>query len=99
MISLARFSLPVLTVTGLVLLADFASATPPAAPSNLRFASSNANNQGTIEWDDNSTDEVNFAIEFKFGASQVISEFGSTACKALYQCQNCLEPFDYFKCL
>ncbi len=28
-----------------------------------------------------------------------ISEFGSTSCKALYQCSNCLEPFDYFKCL
>ena len=28
-----------------------------------------------------------------------ISEFGSTACKALYQCHGCLEPFDYFKCL
>ena len=28
-----------------------------------------------------------------------ISEFGSTACKALYQCQQCREPFDYFKCL
>ncbi|WP_336514978.1 1,2-phenylacetyl-CoA epoxidase subunit PaaD [Pollutibacter soli] len=28
----------------------------------------------------------------------VISEFGSTACKALYRCENCLEPFDYFKC-
>lgn len=27
-----------------------------------------------------------------------ISEFGSTACKALYQCDDCLEPFDYFKC-
>lgn len=27
-----------------------------------------------------------------------ISEFGSTACKALYQCSDCLEPFDYFKC-
>jgi ring-1,2-phenylacetyl-CoA epoxidase subunit PaaD len=26
-----------------------------------------------------------------------ISEFGSTACKALYQCQDCREPFDYFK--
>ena len=26
-----------------------------------------------------------------------ISEFGSTACKALYQCSNCQEPFDYFK--
>ena len=28
-----------------------------------------------------------------------ISEFGSTACKALYKCQDCHEPFDYFKCL
>jgi ring-1,2-phenylacetyl-CoA epoxidase subunit PaaD len=28
-----------------------------------------------------------------------ISEFGSTACKALYQCQDCFEPFDYFKCI
>jgi ring-1,2-phenylacetyl-CoA epoxidase subunit PaaD len=27
-----------------------------------------------------------------------ISEFGSTACKSLYQCDICLEPFDYFKC-
>jgi len=30
---------------------------------------------------------------------KIISEFGSTACKALYQCQDCREPFDYFKCL
>ena len=28
-----------------------------------------------------------------------ISEFGSTACKALYQCQQCREPFDLFKCI
>lgn len=28
-----------------------------------------------------------------------ISEFGSTACKALYKCKDCLEPFDYFKCI
>lgn len=31
--------------------------------------------------------------------SKLISQFGSTACKALYQCQSCMEPFDYFKCL
>lgn len=30
--------------------------------------------------------------------TQLISEFGSTACKALYQCKACHEPFDYFKC-
>ncbi|MBT8765080.1 1,2-phenylacetyl-CoA epoxidase subunit PaaD [Metapseudomonas boanensis] len=28
-----------------------------------------------------------------------LSEFGSTACKALYRCKDCLEPFDYFKCI
>ena len=28
----------------------------------------------------------------------MVSPFGSTACKALYKCENCLEPFDYFKC-
>ena len=28
----------------------------------------------------------------------LLSQFGSTACKALYQCQDCKEPFDYFKC-
>lgn len=28
----------------------------------------------------------------------LISYFGSTACKALYKCQDCKEPFDYFKC-
>jgi ring-1,2-phenylacetyl-CoA epoxidase subunit PaaD len=26
-----------------------------------------------------------------------ISHFGSTACKALYRCLACMEPFDYFK--
>lgn len=30
--------------------------------------------------------------------THLISEFGSTACKALYQCDDCKEPFDYFKC-
>ncbi len=27
-----------------------------------------------------------------------VSRFGSTPCKALWQCQSCLEPFDRFKC-
>jgi ring-1,2-phenylacetyl-CoA epoxidase subunit PaaD len=27
-----------------------------------------------------------------------LSEFGSTSCKALWRCQSCREPFDYFKC-
>lgn len=30
--------------------------------------------------------------------TEIISEFGSTACKSLYKCLDCKEPFDYFKC-
>ena len=30
--------------------------------------------------------------------TKLLSEFGSTSCKALFQCQDCREPFDYFKC-
>lgn len=30
--------------------------------------------------------------------TKLVSEFGSTACKALYQCNECKEPFDFFKC-
>lgn len=30
--------------------------------------------------------------------TEMISQFGSTACKALFRCHTCLEPFDYFKC-
>jgi ring-1,2-phenylacetyl-CoA epoxidase subunit PaaD len=32
-------------------------------------------------------------------ATDRISEFGSTACKASYRCGECLEPFEYFKCI
>ena len=28
-----------------------------------------------------------------------ISQFGSTPCKAQWRCEECLEPFDYFKCI
>lgn len=31
--------------------------------------------------------------------TEKLSEFGSTACKALWRCTACREPFDYFKCL
>ena len=30
--------------------------------------------------------------------THVLSEFGSTSCKALWRCEACREPFDYFKC-
>ncbi|RZJ30924.1 MAG: phenylacetate-CoA oxygenase subunit PaaJ [Flavobacterium sp.] len=31
--------------------------------------------------------------------TRLISQFASTACKAMFQCEDCHEPFDYFKCL
>ncbi|UUX50301.1 phenylacetate-CoA oxygenase subunit PaaJ [Nisaea acidiphila] len=31
--------------------------------------------------------------------TEILSQFGSTACKALYRCTDCAEPFDYFKCI
>ncbi|WP_394974888.1 1,2-phenylacetyl-CoA epoxidase subunit PaaD [uncultured Croceitalea sp.] len=31
--------------------------------------------------------------------TRMVSQFGSTACKAQFQCNDCQEPFDYFKCL
>ena len=30
--------------------------------------------------------------------TQCTSQFGSTPCKAMYRCVDCLEPFDHFKC-
>ncbi|MFB6305381.1 MAG: hypothetical protein ABEH43_00050, partial [Flavobacteriales bacterium] len=37
----------------------------------------------------------------KCGSSktELVSQFGSTACKAHYKCKECKEPFDYFKCI
>lgn len=32
-------------------------------------------------------------------STTLVSEFGSTACKAAYKCVECLEPFEYFKCI
>jgi ring-1,2-phenylacetyl-CoA epoxidase subunit PaaD len=32
-------------------------------------------------------------------STEKISQFGSTPCKASYRCTDCLEPFDYFKCI
>lgn len=31
--------------------------------------------------------------------TEMVSRFGSTPCKANYRCLDCLEPFDYFKCI
>ena len=35
----------------------------------------------------------------KSGHTELVSLFGSTACKAHYRCNDCAEPFDHFKCI
>ena len=35
----------------------------------------------------------------RFSAHRAGQQFGSTPCKAQYRCRDCLEPFDYFKCI
>ncbi len=35
----------------------------------------------------------------KSKSTRLVSQFGSTSCKALYQCESRQEPFEYFKCL
>jgi ring-1,2-phenylacetyl-CoA epoxidase subunit PaaD len=64
---------------------------PPAAPASTEVAVSigSIRRRGT---------RVTVACP-RCGSRQTtqLSAFGSTACKALYRCLNCLEPFEYFK--
>lgn len=46
----------------------------------------------------NNEDELPVCPQCKSENTKMLSQFGSTACKALYQCNECKEPFDYFKC-
>ena len=46
----------------------------------------------------NNEDEMPSCPQCKSVDTKLLSQFGSTACKALYQCNDCKEPFDYFKC-
>ena len=51
-------------------------------------------------YDDPTTNEIWCAVDYDGGVDTIeISRFGSTSCKALYECLACLEPFDYFKVL
>ncbi|MBL0055481.1 MAG: phenylacetate-CoA oxygenase subunit PaaJ [Chitinophagaceae bacterium] len=47
---------------------------------------------------DETSDRVIECPQCHSSNTRLISEFGSTACKSLYQCNDCKEPFDYFKC-
>jgi ring-1,2-phenylacetyl-CoA epoxidase subunit PaaD len=49
-------------------------------------------------WSDGTSDHVPECPQCGSSNTKLLSEFGSTACKALYQCNDCKEPFDYFKC-
>jgi ring-1,2-phenylacetyl-CoA epoxidase subunit PaaD len=44
------------------------------------------------------SDDLPECPQCKSADTKLLSQFGSTACKALYQCNDCKEPFDYFKC-
>ncbi len=57
---------------------------------------------------DGTTSDKNFLLgkdpivacpQCKSTHTEMVSQFGSTACKSLYKCKDCLEPFDYFKCI
>jgi ring-1,2-phenylacetyl-CoA epoxidase subunit PaaD len=47
----------------------------------------------------NTEDRMIKCPQCKSHNTEMISQFGSTACKALYKCNHCLETFDYFKCI
>lgn len=51
------------------------------------IAPPNPNNEGEVECPNCGSEDTS-----------LVSQFGSTACKSLYKCNDCLEPFDYFKC-
>jgi ring-1,2-phenylacetyl-CoA epoxidase subunit PaaD len=46
----------------------------------------------------NGMDQPEFCPNCHSQKVELISRFGSTSCKAIYRCLDCLEPFDYFKC-
>ena len=46
-----------------------------------------------------STDRPRACPQCGSADAELLNEFGSTPCKALYRCRACREPFDYFKCL
>ncbi len=43
--------------------------------------------------------EIVVCPQCKSTSTTLISEFGSTACKSFHKCNDCLEPFEHFKCI
>ncbi len=77
-----------MTVAGKVKLRAYGIAPPQRMTSNQSMRL-----QGLLE-----DDPVVPCPQCQSADTREISRFGSTACKALYQCNDCKEPFDYFKC-
>ena len=57
--------------------------------------SGHSKESGHLKWTDSSSPAC---PQCNSSNTKLLSQFGSTACKALYQCNDCKEPFDYFKC-
>ena len=52
-----------------------------------------------LRWRNKLEDFVRVIFKLWSEKTELISEFGATACKALYKCKDCLEPFEHFKCI
>ena len=66
------------------------------APPHVNAINSNTGNAKPLQWHTPSNYQP-ACPQCASRNTERVSEFGSTACKALYRCTSCLEPFDYFK--
>jgi ring-1,2-phenylacetyl-CoA epoxidase subunit PaaD len=71
-------------------LADFGIAPPGAAAAVVRAIDTSALRRRTVP-------SAVMCPRCGSGRTRELSRFGSTPCKAQYRCDDCLEPFDYFK--
>ncbi len=55
--------------------------------------------RGTLLGDPMATERIVACPRCGAENTKKVSEFGSTACKSSYKCRDCLEPFEYFKCI
>lgn len=78
------WSTDLMTATGRQKLAEYGIAPPPARAARRALFGD---------------DEAVACPQCKSTNTKKLSEFGSTACKSLWRCNACLEPFDAFKCI
>lgn len=78
------WSTDLMTAAGRSKLAEYGIAPPPAHASRRALLGD---------------DEAVACPQCKSTDTKKLSEFGSTACKSLWRCNACLEPFDAFKCI